>query len=143
MFDRPYENFSIGDTYFSVPRTVVAGDLDTFADWSGDHYPLHTDSEYAQTTKYGQRILHGLGVLSLAFGLVPLKAPEVLALYGINHARFFRPVKIGDTVHARLTCTALADMVHGGMVTVHMVAEDDELNGFMAADLMILMRHAL
>ncbi len=140
MFDQAFEALAVGDVYLSPARTVTASDLDTFADWSGDHYPLHTDALYAKGTVYGERILHGLGVLSLVFGLVPLQAPEVLALYGMNRVRFFRPVTIGTALHARVECKALKATAAGGLVTVLLTAEDEAAAAYMVAEMMILMR---
>ncbi|WP_158246410.1 MaoC/PaaZ C-terminal domain-containing protein [Sulfobacillus sp. hq2] len=140
MFDRPFDRIAVGDEYISPARTVTAEDLTVFANWSGDHYPLHTDEAFAAQTRYGQRILHGLGVLSLTFGLIPLKAPEILALYGLNRVRFIRPVTIGTCLHARVQCTALKTVPQGGLVTVSVRAEDRENEGYMVAEMVVLMR---
>ncbi len=33
--------------------------VNLFADLTGDHNPIHTDSEYAATTRFGKPIIHG------------------------------------------------------------------------------------
>ncbi|PSR29950.1 MAG: dehydratase [Sulfobacillus thermosulfidooxidans] len=140
MFDRNFESFNLGDTYISSSRTIQPEDIDIFAEWSGDHYPLHTDETYAKSTRYGERILHGLGTLSISFGLIPLKAPEVIALYGLDHVRFLRPVTIGTAIHVRLVCTNLRHHEQGGLVQVHMTTEDHDGNPLMSAEITMLMR---
>ena len=48
---------------------------------------------------------HGYFVLSAAAGLFVDPAPgPVLANYGLEGLRFVKPVYIGDTIRARLTC---------------------------------------
>jgi acyl dehydratase len=94
-FDRPFSEIRPGDYWESDARVVVANDRQLFAGWIGDHYPLHWDCGYAATTRYGSPILHELAVLSFAFGLVPLKAPQVITFYGLNRLMY-----VGDVVMA-------------------------------------------
>jgi oxepin-CoA hydrolase/3-oxo-5,6-dehydrosuberyl-CoA semialdehyde dehydrogenase len=50
-------------------------------------------------------VAHGYFVLSAAAGLFVDPAPgPVLANYGLEGLRFVKPVYIGDTIRARLTC---------------------------------------
>mgnify|MGYP000221098455 FL=1 len=44
----------------STTTSVITGEMiDTFADITGDHNPIHVDAEFAATTQFGQRIAHG------------------------------------------------------------------------------------
>jgi hypothetical protein len=63
-----------------------------------------------QGVAFGKRIAHGYFVLSAAAGLFvsPAKGP-VLANYGLDTLRFVKPVGIGDTIQARLTCKRKID----------------------------------
>jgi 3-hydroxybutyryl-CoA dehydratase len=49
----------------SVVKTISQGQLDNYAQASGDHNPLHLDAEFAATTQFGGIIAHGM--LTLAF----------------------------------------------------------------------------
>lgn len=49
-----------------LPRTLSQGDLNTFADISGDHNPIHTDPAYAATTSFALPVAHGMNLFSFA-----------------------------------------------------------------------------
>jgi acyl dehydratase len=96
--------------------TVTEAHLVGFAGLTGDHHRLHTDAQFAARSRYGQRIAHGLLVLSLSVGLVPLDPEKVLAFYGMDQVRFVRPTFIGDTLTCRLTVVDATPKRGGGLV---------------------------
>jgi len=129
MFDRPFDAYHIGDRWQSRGRTITVSDLVMFSALSGDWYPLHTDQEWASKTRYGQRIAHGMLVLSVATGLMVFKPGIVLAFYGLDQTRFVRPTYIGDTLHVELEVRSLEDKkTSGGVVTslMHVVKQTGE-----------------
>ena len=82
----------------SQAKTITAADIDTFADLSGDHNPVHMDEEYGKKTIFGGRIAHGvisLGLLSAAMAQLP-----GLPIFMSQSIRFLKPVRIGDTITA-------------------------------------------
>ena len=82
----------------SQTKTITAADIDTFADLSGDHNPVHMDEEYGKKTVFGGRIAHGvisLGLLSAAMAQLP-----GLPIFMSQSIRFLKPVRIGDTITA-------------------------------------------
>ncbi|MBE0431723.1 MAG: MaoC family dehydratase N-terminal domain-containing protein [Dehalococcoidia bacterium] len=94
-----YEDFQIGNRTVTRGRTITEADIVNFAGFSGDWYPLHTDAEYAKRMPFGERIAHGMLVLSVASGLMPLYDLAIIAFYGMEKVRFVAPTKIGDTIH--------------------------------------------
>jgi acyl dehydratase len=80
-------------------RTITEGDLMSFSALTGDWHPQHSDAEWAARSRFSGRIAHGMLVLSYAVGLVPFDPERVVALRGLQSARFKRPVAIGDTIH--------------------------------------------
>lgn len=70
-----------------------------FSALSGDWYTLHSNKEYAKQTHFGQRIAHGMLVLSVSTGLMNFKQGIVVAFYGMDNVRFVCPTFIGDTIH--------------------------------------------
>jgi oxepin-CoA hydrolase/3-oxo-5,6-dehydrosuberyl-CoA semialdehyde dehydrogenase len=63
------------------------------------------DDDAARTSLFERRVVHGYFVLSAAAGLFVDPAPgPVLANYGLEALRFVKPVYIGSTIRARLTC---------------------------------------
>lgn len=109
-FRRHFEDLRIGESLLTHRRTVTEADLVAFGGVSGDYFYMHFDAVAAAQSPFGQRIAHGYFVLSAAAGLFVSPAPgPVLANYGLDTLRFVKPVRIGDTIRARLTCKRKID----------------------------------
>jgi oxepin-CoA hydrolase/3-oxo-5,6-dehydrosuberyl-CoA semialdehyde dehydrogenase len=109
-FRRHFEEVQIGESLLTHRRTVGEADLINFGGISGDYFYMHFDDEAAKASPFGQRIAHGYFVLSAAAGLFVSPEPgPVLANYGLDSLRFVKPVGIGDTIQARLTCKRKTD----------------------------------
>ncbi|WP_347489713.1 MaoC/PaaZ C-terminal domain-containing protein [Desulfoscipio sp. XC116] len=102
MLSGYYDDLKVGDRWVSRGRTITESDIVMFAAFSGDWYQLHTDREWAAKTPFGQRIAHGLLVLSVSSGFWDLSGGTVIAFYGMDKVRFTAPTFIGDTIHAEL-----------------------------------------
>jgi 3-hydroxybutyryl-CoA dehydratase len=88
-----------GDRFATPGRTVTESDVVGFAALTGDWHPQHADAVWAAASPFGERIAHGMLVLSFAVGLVPLDPERVVALRRVRDATFKRPVRLGDTIH--------------------------------------------
>ncbi len=109
-FRRHFEDLRIGESLLTHRRTVSEADIVAFGGISGDYFYMHFDAIAAAQSPFGQRIAHGYFVLSAAAGLFVSPAPgPVLANYGLDTLRFVKPVRIGDTIRARLTCKRKID----------------------------------
>lgn len=109
-FRKYFDDLSIGDSLLTHRRTVTEADIVAFGGISGDFFYMHFDDVAAKQSAFGQRIAHGYFVLSAAAGLFVSPAPgPVLANYGLDSLRFTKPVGIGDTIQARLTCKRKTD----------------------------------
>jgi 3-hydroxybutyryl-CoA dehydratase len=82
----------------SPGRTITESDLVSFSALTGDRHPAHTDAQWAAEGPFGERVAHGMMVLSYAVGLLVFDPERVLALRRIENAVFKRPVRIGDTI---------------------------------------------
>jgi len=99
------EDFEAGQVFDSQGRTITETDVVTFAGWSWDTNPVHTDEPTQATGRFGTRIAHGLLGLSIAMGLasrIGVFEQCSVALLGIENWQFLAPVKIGDTLHVRV-----------------------------------------
>jgi 3-hydroxybutyryl-CoA dehydratase len=114
-FEKDFDALEIGERFETLARTVGEADITGFATLTGDTHPQHTDAEWAAQSRFGERIAHGLLVLSYAAGLVPFDPDRVVALRKVGDATFKQPVKIGDTVHVEgeVTKTRELDDDHG------------------------------
>ncbi len=114
-----FEDFVIGEKITTRGRTITEADIVNFAAFSGDWYPLHVDVEFAKKTPFGERIAHGLLVLSATSGLMPLMDMAIQAFYGMDRVRFTAPTKIGDTLHVEMEVLEKKDKGElGGVVTM-------------------------
>jgi oxepin-CoA hydrolase / 3-oxo-5,6-dehydrosuberyl-CoA semialdehyde dehydrogenase len=104
-FRKYFDELEIGETLITHRRTVTEADVVSFAGISGDYFYAHMDDIAAKDSIFEKRVAHGYFVLSAAAGLFVDPAPgPVLANYGLEGLRFVKPVYIGDTIQARLTC---------------------------------------
>lgn len=113
-----FEDFQVGEKSITRRRTITEADIVNFCAFSGDWYPLHADKEYAEKSPFGQRIAHGMLVLSAASGLLPLYDMKIVAFYGMEEVRFVSPTTIGETIHMESEVTGKQDKGGmGGVVT--------------------------
>jgi acyl dehydratase len=94
----PFEELREGASFESRGRTVTESDVVAFAAQTGDWHPQHSDAEWAASRPFGERIAHGMLVLSYAVGLVQFDPDRVVALRRVADAVFKRPVRLGDTI---------------------------------------------
>lgn len=107
--DRCFEDFPVGTMCVTGGRTIDISDISLFAGLTGDHYPLHTDEQYASSTQFGGRIAHGPLTFCIAVGLVALSGflgEAIVALREVASIRALKPVRPGDTVHVRAEVAA-------------------------------------
>ena len=104
VFRQHFEELTVGDTVFTHKHTVTEADIINFANVSGDNFYAHVDATSLDGTIFEQRVAHGYFLLSKAAGLFvdPKKGP-VLLNYGVEQARFTKPVYFGTTVGVRFT----------------------------------------
>jgi oxepin-CoA hydrolase/3-oxo-5,6-dehydrosuberyl-CoA semialdehyde dehydrogenase len=104
VFRKHFEELVVGETVFTHKHTVTDADIVNFANVSGDNFYAHMDATSLEGTIFERRVAHGYFVLSKAAGLFvdPKKGP-VLLNYGIDEARFTKPVYPGATLGVRFT----------------------------------------
>ena len=73
-------------------------DVALFAGLTGDFNPQHMDAEWAAQTPFGERVAHGLLVMSCAVGLMPVDTRRIIALRRLDKVVFKRPVRLGETI---------------------------------------------
>lgn len=118
-----FEEFEPGQRITSPGRTITEADIVTFAGLTGDFNSIHTDAEFSRNTPFGERVAHGLLGLSIASGLATrtgVLEQTVIAFREIGDWKFIRPVRIGDTVYARLEVKETKELrrIGGGSVVI-------------------------
>jgi 3-hydroxybutyryl-CoA dehydratase len=108
-------------------RTVTEADIVLYSGISGDTNPVHLDQEFAKSTMFKGRIAHGMLTAGFISAVLGTKLPGPGSIYLSQSLKFKAPVRIGDTVRARVTATAVdkekgrctfATVVHVGEVLV-------------------------
>jgi 3-hydroxybutyryl-CoA dehydratase len=86
-----------------IAKTITEADILLFSAVSTDTNAVHLDEEYGKTTIFGGRIAHGMLSASLLSAVLGTRLPGPGVIYVGQSLRFKAPVRIGDTVHARVT----------------------------------------
>lgn len=89
---------AVGTYLRSRARTITEADLTLFSTLTADWHPQHSDAVWARDSLFGERIAHGLLVLSFASGLVEFDYEQVILLRRLHDVVFKRPTRIGDTI---------------------------------------------
>ena len=97
----PSMTMAVGDELTTPGRTITETDLVSFASLTGDWHPQHADAEWARSGRFGERVAHGMMIVSYAVGLMPFDPGRVVALRGLDSVTFKRPVRNGDTIRVR------------------------------------------
>ena len=140
---RTFDEFEIGEEIVSDARTVTEADVVNFACLSGDFHPEHTDEEYAKKGPLGERIAHGLLIMSIATGLLN----QTGAFEGTTIAvlemrvRFIRAVKFGDTIRAnqRIVGKKETSKADRGVLTSNIIVLNQDDQTVLEADLVALL----
>ena len=72
--------------------------VDDFAKISGDYSPIHMNEEFAKSTKFGRKIVHGMLLASLLSRMVGMYLPGKYALYSSQTLEFHNPCFVGDKI---------------------------------------------
>lgn len=100
------QQMTIGDSA-TFTKTVSESDVYQFAGITGDFNPAHINEEYAKDTVFKTRIAHGMlsaGFISTVLGT---RLPGPGTIYLRQELKFLAPVRIGDTITAKVEITGL------------------------------------
>ncbi len=123
------EDLAVGMTD-AYRHTVTEADVVKFADISGDHNPVHLDEAFARATRFKGRIVHGMLSASFLSTAIASRLPGPGTIYLTQNLSFRAPVRIGDTVEARVTVTdIIRDKARVVLSTVCRVGETVVIDG--------------
>jgi acyl dehydratase len=130
---RYFEEFEVDQSLMTAGRTITESDIVSFAGLSGDYNQMHVDAEYAAAGEFGQRVAHGLLIVSIATGLIVqtgFMEGTVLAFRELDW-KFSLPVMIGDTIRAKVEISeikALPRLGGGNIIAkVSVLNQDDRV----------------
>lgn len=100
-----FEDFEAGQEFDSTGRTITEADLTMFSMLSGDWNPIHADADFAKTTRYGERVVHGALGIAIATGMMHqlgIFEKSAVAMTSIQEWQFRAPILIGQTLRLRM-----------------------------------------
>jgi len=101
-----FEELEVGQSA-EFSKTVTEADVVLYAGITGDVNPVHIDHESARKSIFRGPVAHGMlsaGFISTVLGT---RLPGPGTVYLSQSLRFVAPVRIGDTVTARVEVTEL------------------------------------
>jgi 3-hydroxybutyryl-CoA dehydratase len=105
------EDFEVGQ-HASFTKTFTEDDVQRFIEITGDVNPLHVDEEFAASTPFGRRVLHGMLTASIFSTMVGMLLPGTGAIYRSQTIRFLLPVHIDETVTAHFVVRSIDRAKH-------------------------------
>jgi acyl dehydratase len=101
---KTFDEFNVGDEFFTASRTITESDVVTFAGLSGDFNPIHMNKEFADNSPLKGRVAHGMLVESIATGLgnqLGIFEGTTIAVLSMT-INYKGAVKFQDTIHLEL-----------------------------------------
>ena len=95
------DELKIGDSA-QISKTITGEDIELFARATGDFNPVHLDQAYAEKTMFKGRIAHGLLSVGLFSTILGNILPGHGTIYLSQEVKFLAPVRIGDTLTAKV-----------------------------------------
>ena len=78
--------------------TITESMVNNFAKLTGDFSPIHMDEDYASTTTFQKRVVHGMLLASFLSKIDGMYLPGKHALYFSQSLDFRHPCFLGDTI---------------------------------------------
>ena len=85
-----------------MAKTVSESDIYLYAGVTGDFNPAHINEVYAQGTFFKTRIAHGMLAAGFISAILGTRLPGPGTVYIRQELNFLAPVRIGDTITARV-----------------------------------------
>lgn len=91
----------------SYSKVIVADEqtVQKIADVSGDRNPIHLDEAYAEKSRFGRRIAHGLFCINAVSMILGNYLPGGGTILLSQTFRYIKPVYIGDSIEVTVTVT--------------------------------------
>ena len=92
-----YNDISIGRQESFIIK-ITESMVEKFSNLSGDLNPLHMDNEFAESSLFKKRIVHGMLLASFFSQLIGMKLPGKNSLYFSQTLNFRSPCYIDDEI---------------------------------------------
>jgi 3-hydroxybutyryl-CoA dehydratase len=104
MTGKSIDQIQVGDSA-EFTKTVSESDVYLFAGVTGDLNPAHINESYAEKTFFKGRIAHGMLPAGFISAVLGTQLPGPGTIYIRQELNFLAPVRMGDTITARVEAT--------------------------------------
>ena len=104
-----FKEIQIGDSA-SIERVVCLKDIETFSNLTGDKNPLHVDQSFAEKSKFGSRVAHGMLASSFISTLIGMTLPGEGSIITNISLDFRKPVFVDDSLRTTIEVTKKIDL---------------------------------
>ncbi len=92
----------LGKSY-TFTKSFGEEEVNLFAELSEDLNPIHVDDAYAASSPFGQKIVHGILLISMFSKLFGTLYPGPGSIYRSQNTKFKKPVFMDQEVEAKAT----------------------------------------
>ena len=121
-----YSSLTIGDSDLLI-HTVTEGDIRLFAASSGDNNPVHLDHNYAEHSRFGGVIAHGMYSGVLISRMLGTQFPGPGTIYLSQTLNFRAPVRPGEILTVKVEGTVLHEHKPVATLACTVTNQNDEL----------------
>ncbi len=118
-----YDEIDVGKV-FEFERHVTKIDVKDFAELTGDFNPLHLDEDYAKTTQFSGKIVHGMLIGSFFSTLLGMVCPGKKNLYLSQSLNFKKPVSIDSVLIVRGTIKKKIESMNVIIIKTEILCKD-------------------
>ena len=83
-------------------QTVLARDVELYAQITGDRNPLHFDADFAARTRFGRLVAQGGIASGMLNALVAMDLPGAGTVFMSQTLKYLAPTYLGDTLTAEI-----------------------------------------
>ena len=120
------DEIKIGDSA-QTTKKITESDIELFARATGDFNPVHLDATYAEKTMFKGRIAHGLLSVGFFSAILGNILPGHGTIYLSQEVKFVAPVRIGDTITAKVEVIELIPEKNRARFRTSCVNQDGKL----------------
>ncbi|HEC32085.1 MAG: enoyl-CoA hydratase [Deltaproteobacteria bacterium] len=106
MIGKTIDELEIGEAS-EFSKTIAESDVYLYAGLTGDFNPAHINEEYAEKTFFKTRIAHGMLPAGFISAILGTQLPGPGTIYLEQEFKFLAPVRMGDTITARVEVIAI------------------------------------
>ncbi len=106
MIGKTIDELEVGE-FSEFSKTISESDVYLYAGITGDFNPAHINEEYAKKTFFETRIAHGMLPAGFISAILGTKLPGPGTIYLKQELEFLAPVRMGDTITARVEITGI------------------------------------